>query len=340
MPRRAKGPRLYWIAGRGWVIRDTGQPQRSCGTDDRGEAERQLADYIAAKQRRSGPAAPDRLTVADALLVYGEDHAPHTADPARIGYAISALLSWWGASPVSAITGATCRRYVAERGVAASTARRELGCLQAALRHCEREGYLVQPPKVTLPPKPQPKDRWLTESEAARLVWSARRTPHLARFVLLGLYTGTRRDAILSLRWRPHLAGGWIDVDRGILYRSAAEAVQTRKRKTPARLPRKILAHCRRWRDLDGGDGWVAHFRGARVGSIKTAWGKLRERADLPDATPHVLRHTAITWSMQRGVPLADAAGYFGITVAELERTYLHHHPSFQAGAARAMDRG
>lgn len=35
----------------------------------------------------------------------------------------------------------------------------------------------------------------------------------------------------------------------------------------------------------------------------------------------------------------ADAAGYFGLTIAELERTYLHHHPRFQEDAADAMDR-
>jgi hypothetical protein len=34
---------------------------------------------------------------------------------------------------------------------------------------------------------------------------------------------------------------------------------------------------------------------------------------------------------MQRGADLWDAAGYLGMTVALLEKTYGHHHPDFQS---------
>ncbi|WP_414896569.1 hypothetical protein [Rhodovulum sp. YEN HP10] len=53
---------------------------------------------------------------------------------------------------------------------------------------------------------------------------------------------------------------------------------------------------------------------------------------------PHTLKHTAVTWAMHKGVPLADAAGFFGTTVATLESVYLHHHPSFQEATAKALD--
>ena len=55
-------------------------------------------------------------------------------------------------------------------------------------------------------------------------------------------------------------------------------------------------------------------------------------------ATPHTLKHTAITWAMQAGVPLADAAGFFGTSIQTLEAVYLHHHPDFQAATAAALD--
>ena len=35
---------------------------------------------------------------------------------------------------------------------------------------------------------------------------------HLARFILIGLYTGTRHDAILKLQWLPSTSGGWFDL--------------------------------------------------------------------------------------------------------------------------------
>lgn len=340
MPAKAKGARLYLRkrAGRDpvFVIRDTGQPERSTGTADRGEAERRLAEYIAERDLRKGPHTSEGMTVAAALDIYGTDHAPHTADPARIGYAIDALLPFWGALTVSAVKGETCRRYAAQRRAASGTIRRELGTLQAALRYCEAEGYLIHAPRVTLPPRSAPKDRWLTVSEAARLLRAA--PQHLRRFILIGLYTGTRRDAILALGWEPHPGGGWIDLEAGVLYRRGGRA-ETKKRQPPARLPGKLLAHCRRWKRQGG--RWVIERRGARVGSIKTAWNATVRRANLDGQgiTPHTLRHTAITWAMQRGVRIEDASGYFGVSPEELRRTYWHHHPDFQTAAADAMSR-
>jgi integrase len=53
------------------------------------------------------------------------------------------------------------------------------------------------------------------------------------------------------------------------------------------------------------------------------------------DVTPHTLRHTAATWLMQGGTDLWIAAGFLGMSVETLERTYGHHHPDFQAQAAK-----
>lgn len=56
---------------------------------------------------------------------------------------------------------------------------------------------------------------------------------HLARFILVALYTGTRHDAILRLQWMPNLVGGWIDLDSSVLYRRPAESVDSSKRRPP-----------------------------------------------------------------------------------------------------------
>lgn len=338
MPRPAKGARLYLRKRKGrpdaYVIRDMGGIEVATGTADRREAEAALAAYI---QQRHRISHPHELTCGEALMIYGEEYAPSVAAPERIGYAMDRLLPFWGEIPSHSVTGALCRRYAAERGVAPSTVRRELGALRAALRYCEREGYLDRAPIITLPPSAQPKDRWLTVEEAARLLRASRSIPHISRFVLLGLYTGTRRKALLNLAWHPQTQGGWIDLEAGLMYRQGPEDRQTRKRQPPVKLPRKLIAHCRRWRQDDC--RWVIHHNRQRIGTIWTGWDKIRKRAGLLDVTPHSLRHTAITWAMQRGVRLADAAGYFGLTIAELERTYLHHHPRFQEDAADAMDR-
>ena len=222
MPRKTAGARLYERKSGIYAIRD-GARFINTGTRDRRQADSALARYIAERDRPTGgPSTPDKMTIADALAIYGEKHAPTVRAPDTIGYAIQALLPILGDLPVSSINGSVCRRYGETRHTADGTTRRELGVLQATLNFCHREGYLTAAPKVTLPPAPAARDRWLTRDEAARLLWAAYRNPksrHLARFILVALYTGTRSRAILGLRFMPHTSGGWVDTESGLMYR-------------------------------------------------------------------------------------------------------------------------
>src|SRR5262249_57267435 len=94
--------------------------------------------------------------------------------------------------------------YAEKRGCSAGTVRRELGVLRAAINHAHRNGRITRPVVVDLPDRPEPKGRWLTRKEAADVIRAAR-TPqarlYLPQFILIGLYTGRRKEAILSLRW-------------------------------------------------------------------------------------------------------------------------------------------
>lgn len=341
MPQRAKGPRLYWHDLKGkWVIRDTGRPETATGTADRAVAEKALANYIASRDRPSGPSEPTSFLISDVLELYAREHGQNVRSPARIGYAIDALLGFWGKLTVSTIKGETCRRYAKWRGKADGTVRRELGVLRAALQHCHREGYLLYAPPVVLPEKPAAKDRWLTRDEAARLLWAAYRSQrgkHLARFILVGLYTGTRKQATLGLQFVPNTTGGWVDVDQGVLYRRGEGERDSKKRRTPARLPNRLLAHLRRWRA--DGCRYVVEYQGSRIADVQNGFEAAREAAGLAGVTPHTLKHTAITWAMQRGAKSWDAASYFGTSVQTIESTYGHHSPDHQSSAREAMER-
>ena len=280
------------------------------------------------------------MTVSTALEIYGAERALTAKDPARIGYAIAAIVPILGSLPVSGISGATCRRYGKIRGKAPGTIRKELGVLQAAVNYCHAEGYLTAAPKVTLPSKPTPQDRWLTRDEAARLLRAAYRNPkarHLARFIVLALHTGTRSDAILRLRFMPSTEGGWVDTNAGRMYRRGVGVAETKKRQPPIPIPRALLAHLRRWER--NGARYVVEVDGQRVGSVKTAWRTALVEAGIPHCTRHDLRRTAITWAMQRGIDKWAAAGFFGVTMDVLESTYGLHHPEYLRGAIEAMER-
>lgn len=351
MPRKAGGARLYQRGNGVWYIRDTGCPEKTTGTRDRRDAEKALAAYIALKGSADRSRHPSQLSVAEALDIYGREHAEHVASPERIGYAIEALLPFWADLTVEDVKGATCRRYVQsrvrrfkdgrEQPISAGTTRRELNVLQAAINYCHKEGYITSPVRVTLPAPPGTRERWLTRDEAAALIWAAWRSPkgakHVARFILISLYTGTRKDSVLRLGLLENTVGGWIDVERGVMYRRGAGERITNKRRKPVRLPRRLLAHVERWQRM--GMRWAVEDRGARVGDIKKGFAGAVARAGLDGVTPHTLKHTAITWCIQRGMSDHDAADYFDTSVETVRRTYYHHSPFYQDGAVEVLDR-
>src|SRR5262249_23718744 len=108
-----------------------------------------------------------------------------------------------------------------------------------------------------LPPRGVARERWLTRSEAARLLkaaWRAKqvmrakdtRRPvgkHIARFILVGLYTGTRSSTICGAALMPTVGRGYVDLDQGVFYRRAIGRRQTKKRQPPVKLPPRLLAH-------------------------------------------------------------------------------------------------
>ncbi len=340
MSRPSKGARIIRERNGVFYIRE-GDRRITTGTRDRKEADRALARYIAGRDCPIGPSSADALTVAEILIRYAEEHAPTVAAPERIGYAILALEPRLGALPVSSLTGAVCRRYAKDRGVAPGTARKELGTLAAALNFAAREGYLVVAPKIWLPPKPAPRDRWLTRDEVAALIRAARGNPkarHLVRFILTAAYTGTRSESILGLRFMPHVNGGHVDTAAGVMYRRPAGKAETKKRTPPIPIPSRLLAHLRRWERM--GARHVVEVEGQRVASVKRAWSTALSLAGIEHCTRHDLRHTAITWAMQSGVDKWQAAGFFGLTLDMIESTYGHHHPDHMRGVAEAMNRG
>lgn len=341
MPRQAEPPRLYLREDgdkRVWIIRDKGRDQRTgCAEGDRAGAEKKLAAYLAKKHAPAGEhgGRSDTISIAKVLNVYGAQHGQTTARPELIAEHIAALTPYWAGKKVSEIKGATCREFAGQRKQ--SMARRQLETLRAAVNYYHKEYGLDPVPAFTMPKKAKPRERWLTRKEAARLLRVARGTPHLARFILVGLYTGTRSTAILRLSWMPSTYGGWVDLEKGVLYRRSDEAAETKKRQTPARIPNRLLPHLRRWRKADRLQH-VVHWRGTGVDSIKKAFRSARREAKLDAAvTPHTLRHTCATWLMQAGTPKWEAAGFLGMTEELLDRTYGHHHPDFQKSVSGAF---
>lgn len=255
-----------------------------------------------------------------------------------------ALLGYWGDRNVSAISGETCRAYLRHRtaqGRKPETARRELSTLRAALRHSQREGYLINTPGVWLPDPSVPRERWLTRNEVAALVRAARRLDvakqYLPHFTLIGVYTGARsKKAILTLQWQPNTSGGWVDLDNGLIKWQQSHTNKRQPRITP--IPKNLMPLLRLLRRRNR--QYVLESQSnTRLKSLEKSWAKCCKIAGVANATPHTLRHTCGTWMAQRGVPLWQIAGYIGMTVEMASKVYLHHSPEYLRGAAEAIGR-
>lgn len=365
MPRRNRGPHLVLVKGRedyyiSWT--DNGRSRRrSTGTGDIGAAQVELQDFLTRRPGRTGPRDPGQFPILTALEDYGREHAPTTAAPERLAYAIDALLPFWSGRTVADITRETCRAYGRERARAPGTIRRELGMLRASINHEVREGRLTRPVTVWLPPKPDGKDRWLTRSEAAALLRAARRDKrcrlYLPLFILIGLGTGARKEAILSLRWCQ------IDLDRARIDFNPPGRTRTSKGRPIIPIPRGLLWFLRKARERGTELGYVINRDGRRVLKVSRSFPTAAIRAGLCEpvidaggnpvmvgkgekkkpkmkatVSPHTLRHTAGTWMAQRAVPLWEIAGFLGQTHERTAALYSHHSPDFLARAREALD--
>ena len=228
MPRKGRGPHL-WLhperrdaAGRIthtaiWYIKDGGRRQSTQRPQhDLAGAERALQLYLDRKHQAGARRAsrdPAEIAVADVLAFYAEHVASRHARPKETLAHIRRPERFFGDNMLADINGDLCRAFVAARKTAAG-AREDLAVLRAAINFNRAEGGCDRIVSVTLPDKGAPRERWLTRSEAAALIWHAwryrevqkgqatdrRSRRHVARFILVALYTGTRAGAVCAPR--------------------------------------------------------------------------------------------------------------------------------------------
>lgn len=282
MPRRKKGARLWLRQERrdkrgritqqaSWFIIDNGRHVGTgCTATETAEAERKLAAYIAEKHQ---PIRRERdiesIPVADVLWIYLEARADSVSNVKQFEERINRLNEFFGHLMLADINADLCREYGRVRGNRGG-ARRDLEDLRAAINLHTKEGLHRGVVHVVLPQKGLPRDRWLTRKEVADLLWVCWRTRevqtvhrgsskgqavttakyplrHLARFILLGIYTGTRAGAIATASPARAEGRSFVDLDQGLFYRLAEGRQATNKRQPPVPIPPRLLAHVRRW---------------------------------------------------------------------------------------------
>lgn len=356
MPRKAKGPRLSLDSRGRWIIRD-GQINRGtgCHEHDREGAEGALAEYILKKH---DPAKaldrnnPNQAKIADILSLEMQRIAKAEMPTSRKNELINVcqnMGNWFGNHVVGDLNGELQERYAVER-VFQAAAWRDLKILAAAINRFlkNKVGGVQTRFSPVLPDAPQARERWLTRDEAAKLIrtaWRMRRdsgipgkpgrhtSRHIARYILIGLYTGSRHGDICGAALMPSIGRGYVDLNRGIFKRKADNKKATSKRQPTVPIPPRLLAHMRRWQRVGISRHSIIEFNGKPITRIRDGWDTLIERAGLATDNPrqkivrHTLRHTAISWYLANGVDIETVSMYCGVSAATIRKTYRHAMP-------------
>jgi len=375
-----------------YFIRDGGKSiSTGCGPDRLDEAEAALAEYLSerrAESARGRAQDPEDVLIDDVIALYAREKAPRAADPTAVAARLSVIMEWWSGKTLAEIRRSSCQAYVAHRcaqpvrsfkcekvarRVSPAGARRELEDLSAAVTYWAAEHALTRLPVFSYPEKAPGSRDALSRTDAAALIRAARgwrrdasgrwhalpkstrsNRAHLVRFILIGLYTGTRPGVLPKLRWTPSDDSPYVDLQNGWVFRRGRmEADRPTKRRPICRLPKRLLRHMAHWRLQDEGLSLeraklglppietVLHHGGREIrGRIRRGYNGVVTDAGLDRRiTPHWHRHTAATWLMEAGVPLQQAAQYLGMTIHTLESKYGHHRPDFQNDVAAAIER-
>jgi integrase len=257
------------------------------------------------------------------------------------------LNDFFGKKYLGEINGQLCRAYARSRE-SQSSARHDLEDLRAAINHHRLEGLHNTIHSVVLPPKETPRERWLERAEAAKLFEAAyrfseaynrkRSKVHIARFILIGLYTGTRAGVIAQTALQREPGRPYFDLDRGLYYRRPENVAENKKRRPTVPIPPRLLAHLRRWKRM--GARYAVEWNGRPIKRLDESFRFLVDEVGLEgQVTPHTLRHTCVTWLLQAGKSPWEVAGFVGMSVATLQKTYGHHHPDHLSDVLDAFNR-
>ena len=356
MPRRSSGPKLKFFANRNYFYivwtEDGRSRERSTYTSDSAEAQIIFAQFLQRFTQKRGARDPSEVLVTDILTAYLERLESTGKDGERAGYAAIPLTKYFAGKSLTHAPS-LCEGYATWRKVSASTVRRDLGILQSAIKHAFLSQLISRSVSIVRPPESPARERWLTRQEAAYLIagslgfepivfdtklrkpvkWKrvARPQYHLALFILIGLYTGRRKEAILSLRWsKVDLARGKIDFRRD-------GVAETKKKRGQCAIPPRLQQHLMRAKKLEFDIGNVILWEGKPVADIKTSFNKAVDRVYLENVSPHTLKHTAATWLMQSGKDPFKISDFLATSVLTLLKHYGHHNPDHQKEIAEAI---
>lgn len=214
-----------------------------------------------------------------------------------------------------------------ERKRALSTVNREVQCLRRLLNKAINLKLLRKNPvrSDVLFDEPKGKISYLTAEQAGALLDAAeeegrstrrcKRNVHLYAIILTALETGLRLSNVLNLKWADlDFAKRNIHLPDTKAGTSLNVPMSSRLAEALDKIPRRL-----------GSEFVFANQDGEAYKRIEKSFKRSREKAGIPKGvTFHTLRHTFITHTLDRGVPIHTVAHICGHSTTYMTEVYGH----------------
>lgn len=208
-----------------------------------------------------------------------------------------------------------------------ATANRYLATLSASFTYAVKElGWIERNPcsRVRKGKESAGRVRYLTDDERTRLLKACKesRNPLLYPACVLALSTGARQSELMNLRW------GQVDFGRRTILLREGETKNGSGRVLPLTGEAcELLRDMSKVRDLKDDRVFPVPAEGRGFGSMRNAWDKALERAQVEDFRWHDLRHTAASYLTMAGVGSMEVAKMLGHKTLQMTARYSHLSP-------------
>lgn len=297
------------------------------GTKDAAEAER-LAPARYAELTR-----PKGTTVADLWAAYCADRQGRPITE-TMRHTWKALAPHFGTTEGEDVSTAQCRAYADARrdqGRSDGSIHTELGHLATVLNWAGRQRLIDRTPFVERPPKPAPKEDYLTREEVGRML-AADLMPHVRLAIIVLIATGARVTAALELTWDR------VDFERGQVNLRNPFDRGRRKGRAIVAMNRQLRAALAEARD-NARTPFVIEYAGRPVASIKRSLHRAGTLIGRDDVSAHMFRHSAAVWLAEDGHRMDEIAQFLGHTnPAVTYRVYARYSPGHLATLARSLE--
>lgn len=281
-----------------------------------------------------------KRTVEDAAKKYLAEHVPGMAHPEDR----TRHIRWWidqvGKMRLVDLRPEVINAKIQElaetptpRGgkLAASTIRHYQIAITHLLHMARKWGWIQHPDteRVIKPKVDNERKRYLTDEELPRLLAAVKGHPDLELLTLLALGTGARAGELLSLTWEQ------IDQKRGLITLYKTKNGDARTIPLPEAARPLLAARIRR---LGVRLVFPSKQDPEKPTSVRNAWLKALERAEIKDLHFHDLRHSAASYLVQEGVSLVQVAALLGHRDLKMTRRYSHLEAEHLAHLGARLD--